>query len=601
MHSHLKLTLVATALLFVLLLQAGLSTAAQELPRDPVIPFTPASLSRSALDDTELHMSVSAPELVYNVYLPPIMKLPAGELPRIVSFTASPTSIGAGESSLLAWSVSGATSLRIDPGIGPVTGSIKSVTPSVTTQYTLVAGNAYGSVSAQATVTVVSAPPPSASFFIEELPSIDRPTSHPTVMVDAAGGVHIVFTPESVTAEHPTRSVLYAYCPTNCSSAAAFTIAELGDNVEYANLALSPAGKPRVMARLRPPSGNAFVYQYWTCDSNCTNAAQWTVTSIGAAYARMTGWGEPFSRFFALDPQGRPRFVYFDAGADYNDPHWGAFYAYCDVNCGSATNWHELHLIQDAHAREFMLTISPTGQPRLTWASYDPDTIVQYVAYGECNTNCANGANWYGIRLVDTVSASVSEDATLALRTDSNGRPRLVLYTGTGLGGTLEPNTLYYLTCVAAPCTQGQSWQVLNLGLPSTHGEAGVDLALDGQDRPRVAYHAPMAAGFGLYYAWCNTNCATSEQGWQFQEIEPSEAVNQELPISPWPGCSFPECNPPIPPCSFSTWDTGLRPSLALDAAGHPRVAYDADHQQGGACGTFTDAKLTRFALFTQP
>jgi hypothetical protein len=39
----------------------------------------------------------------------------------------------------------------------------------------------------------------------------------------------------------------------------------------------------------------------------------------------------------------------------------------------------------------------------------------------------------------------------------------------------------------------------------------------------------------------------------------------------------------------------------AFAGAGHPRIAYDSDHQQGGACGTFTDAKLTRFALFNQP
>jgi hypothetical protein len=581
MKPRLELTLFAIVILIMLSLLSGRRVAAQGPAPDPADTLSPA--------------------LTHTVYLPAIIGPPTSGSPIILSFTASPASIGPGESSLLSWSVSGATSLSITPGVGVVTGSSMTVSPPATTQYTLVAANAYGTASAKTTVTVVSAPPSSASFFIEPLPSIDRPTSHPTVIVDAAGGVHIVFTPESVTPEHATRSVLYAFCPANCFSAATFTIAALGDDVEYANLALTPTGKPRVLARLRPSAGNGFVYQYWMCDSNCTNTAQWSAASIGAAYARPTGWGEPFSRFFALDHLGRPRFVYYDAGADYNDPHWGAFYAYCDVDCGNAENWQEARLIEDAYASEFALAFSPTGKPRLAYTSYDPDAIAQYVAYAECDANCASAANWYSLRLVDTASASVTEFATLALRTDSSGRPRLALYTGTGLGGTLAPNTLYYLSCAAAPCTQGQSWQTLNLGLPSTHGEAGVDLALDGQNQPRIAYHAPMAAGFGLHYAWCNVNCATSVQGWQYQEIEPSEAVNQELPIPPWPGCSFPECNPPIPPCTISTWDTGMRPSLALDASGHPRLAYDADHQQGGACGTFTDTKLTRFALLNQP
>jgi|GEM_PF-890629 len=601
MNPRFKLMFFAIVLLFVLSPLTGLSAAAQEPAPDPALPLSPVALSRVGVVDAVFNLTAPSSALEHTVYLPLLQKLPGGGPPVILSFYASPASIGAGESSQLSWSVTGATSLTINPGVGSVTGSGITVTPSTTTQYTLVAANTYGSTSTQTTVTVVSAPPSSASFFIEALPSIDRPTSHPTVMVDAAGGVHVVFTPESVTPEHPTRSVLYAYCPGSCSSASAFTIAELGDNVEYANLALSPAGKPRVMARLRPPSGSGFVYQYWTCESNCTDAVQWNAANIGSAYVRSTGWGEPFSRFFALDPQGRPRFVYFDAGADTNDPHWGVFYAFCDANCDNAVNWQEVRLIEDAYASEFALAFSPTGQPRFAFTTYDPDAIAQIVAYVECQADCASAASWGGLWLVDTVSASVTEFATMALRTDSSGRPRLALYTGTGLGGSLAPNTLYYLSCAAAPCTQGQSWQALNLGLPSTHGEEGVDLALDGQNRPRIAYHAPMAAGFGLHYAWCSTDCETSAQGWQYQEIESSEAVNRELPIPPWPGCSFPECNPPIPPCTVSSWDTGLRPSLALDPAGHPRIAFDANHEQGGACGTFTDAKLTRFALFNQP
>jgi hypothetical protein len=44
-----------------------------------------------------------------------------------------------------------------------------------------------------------------------------------------------------------------------------------------------------------------------------------------------------------------------------------------------------------------------------------------------------------------------------------------------------------------------------------------------------------------------------------------------------------------------------VRASLALDGSGNPRIVYDADHEQGGACGTHTDTRLTRFALLNQP
>ena len=74
--------------------------------------------------------------------------------PVIASFTAMPPTIPPGGSSTLAWSVTGADTIEIDPGIGTVTGSSVSVSPAVTTTYTLVATNVAGSSLAHATVTV---------------------------------------------------------------------------------------------------------------------------------------------------------------------------------------------------------------------------------------------------------------------------------------------------------------------------------------------------------------------------------------------------------------------------------------------------------------
>ena len=84
--------------------------------------------------------------------------------PVISSFKASPASITSGASSTLSWSVSGATSLSINQGVGTVTGTTsKSVKPTATTTYTLTATNAAGSVTKTATVTVSAAQPPSGS------------------------------------------------------------------------------------------------------------------------------------------------------------------------------------------------------------------------------------------------------------------------------------------------------------------------------------------------------------------------------------------------------------------------------------------------------
>ena len=533
------------------------------------------------------------------VFLPVLLSPAAGSSPVIHSFTATPAAIEPGGSVSLAWQVSGAAGLSISPGIGAVSGTSIMVSPKATTRYILSASNAAGSVKAEVTVTVGNSSS-SDGFFIVPIPDIELPTSHPTVRVDPAGGVHVIFTPQSAAQGSPARPAYYAYCPSNCQNAAAFSILPLGDGVDFAALDLDPAGRPRVLLRVPVQSNSIFLFQYWMCDSNCLNPTQWSGDSIGYAYRRQVGWVEPFIHSFALDHQGRPRFVYYDKGADYNDPHWGAFYAYCDNNCTSADNWYETRLLDDSHANDFALAFSPSGQPRLAYATYDSDAIAQQLAYAECNQNCGTVANWSGLLLANTASASVSEFATFSLAVDGGGKPRLALYTGTGLGGSLAPNTLFYLACKGASCSNVQAWTAVNLNLPQTQGEEGVALALDTQNRPRIAYHAAMAAGFGLYYTWCNTNCEAA-QGWQTQKMEASEEVNAELPIPPWPGCPFPQCNPPVPPCTISTWDSGVRPSLALDAAGRPRIAYDTDHEQGGGCGTFTDTKLTRFIQFNQP
>jgi len=91
--------------------------------------------------------------------------LGGGSLPQIASFTATPTTIGLGGSSALAWDVTGATSISIDNGVGSglaASGS-QSISPTATvTTYTLTATNGSGTVNATATVTINA--PTIASF-----------------------------------------------------------------------------------------------------------------------------------------------------------------------------------------------------------------------------------------------------------------------------------------------------------------------------------------------------------------------------------------------------------------------------------------------------
>jgi hypothetical protein len=87
-------------------------------------------------------------------------------LPASAEFTASRTTIAAGESVTLTWATVSAPQVSIDQGIGPKnrTGFV-TVSPSATTTYTLTATGPVGTVTRQVTVSVV--PPPTVTFSVE--------------------------------------------------------------------------------------------------------------------------------------------------------------------------------------------------------------------------------------------------------------------------------------------------------------------------------------------------------------------------------------------------------------------------------------------------
>jgi peptidoglycan-associated lipoprotein len=89
---------------------------------------------------------------------------PTAAAPVINSFTAEPSTVEAGQSSTLRWSISGATDMTIDHGVGAVqSNGQRQVFPTTSTSYVLTARGPGGMDSRSATVTVSSAPPPPPS------------------------------------------------------------------------------------------------------------------------------------------------------------------------------------------------------------------------------------------------------------------------------------------------------------------------------------------------------------------------------------------------------------------------------------------------------
>jgi peptidoglycan-associated lipoprotein len=92
---------------------------------------------------------------------PPPPPAPKAQAPTIAAFTVEPRNIQRGQSATLSWSVSNATDMTIDQGIGaiPANGN-RSVSPSTTTNYTLTARGPGGNANRTVTLEVALPPPP---------------------------------------------------------------------------------------------------------------------------------------------------------------------------------------------------------------------------------------------------------------------------------------------------------------------------------------------------------------------------------------------------------------------------------------------------------
>jgi peptidoglycan-associated lipoprotein len=94
---------------------------------------------------------------------PPPAAAPAPAKPTISYFSAEPDTVNSGQPASLRWSVTDASNVEIDNGIGQISpNGRRAVYPTATITYTLTATNTGGTSTASATVTVSTPPPPAA-------------------------------------------------------------------------------------------------------------------------------------------------------------------------------------------------------------------------------------------------------------------------------------------------------------------------------------------------------------------------------------------------------------------------------------------------------
>jgi len=434
-----------------------------------------------------------------------------------------------------------------------------------------------------------SPPPPSPQTGAFWLPYIGGnsilPTYGTSVAIDSAGGIHVGYALYTGL-DNGQKPAYYAYCAANCTNLSNWSLTRLSNYVQDVRLALDPStGHPRMMLYTSDISTDEHHYQYAACESGCTNSANWTITPLITVYEIPGRRSYHNNRYFALDPQGGPAFVYTDSA----NGHSGSFYAHCLADCTNPGNWWELKLFDQGLIKP-ALTFTPGGQPRLAASYYvpdDPDYNVPLwkLLYAICYSNCNDLSQslWDGVFIYPTIG-----DGSFSLRVDSSGRPRLGLYPTQADLSQMQPGQLYYVWCNDTTCLNPNDWNKVSVGTPIAYGD-NVDLVLDPANRPRMAYQM---GDDGLGYARCDANCE-STSNWQPRNLEATAAIM----------ALYPSGLPEHQGCPILTWFNGVRPSLALDSAGNPRVGYDTERWWGGTSPYITcdiDVPVARFGLFNQ-
>jgi len=222
-----------------------------------------------------------------------------GAAPRVLRFTADPTSITSGNASTLNWSVENATSVSISTlGTVQPTGT-SQVRPTTTTTYTLTATNANGSVTATATVNVTGGPAPG------QAPTLANCAASPSTSASPGSPVVISYLSTNATSVAFSPAVpgagLVGPVTVNPTASTTYTITATGANGQTATcsvpVTVTPAPPPPTAVISGPPVVETFTREVVLSGEESVNPTGGALT-----YTWM-----PLGTGAAVIDQGQPR------------------------------------------------------------------------------------------------------------------------------------------------------------------------------------------------------------------------------------------------------------------------------------------------------
>ena len=392
--------------------------------------------------------------------------------------------------------------------------------------------------------------PDSVAFFLPTDTATN--TGAPQVAVDRDGGMHAVYP------AYAGGDAFYAYCAPGCAASEDVRVVRLASAGTVANamLALDPAGRPRVLL-----SSYAHV-DYAQCTSDCTDASAWTVTPVVVHDGERQVTGEAF----ALDADGRPRFVMHTyvvpLGIGQGPPI--TEYVACDDGCDDPQRWTVTPMAEQIW-RSSSLRFDAQGRAHLATAAIvegiDGAPSQDAAAYAHCDSDCTDSNRWIGVSLEVAYTdrfAAVTIDPAISLALTHEGQPRIAVLATSSNGMA----NVTYLAC-DDDCT-GAGWRGVVLVEQDGLG-AGIDLALDDADRPRLVHTYGADIGYGRCDA---ADCVDPAAQWTLGPVE----RGSDIPIDDiylWPNCTV------------AAWFLHS-PTVAIGSTGVLHVGYQARDITGG-------------------
>jgi hypothetical protein len=402
-------------------------------------------------------------------------------------------------------------------------------------------------------------------------------TAAPRVEVDAAGNTHAVY-PAFFKGD-----AFYTVCEGECSDPSKLSAVrfETDGTVYNAMLKLTADGKPRVLL-------SSYYHNYFAeCDAGCSVRENWRVGEIQQlSDSDLSITGEAL----ALDPQGRPRFLYHTYhalfGIGQKPPQTSL--AACDaVDCTKPESWTFNVIAKDELWENSTLLYDASGRGHVAthvvdFSSANNPTMGAYLTCtGACNTE----NTWKGIGFFpayESMTEAIDMHPAISLALTKAGHPRVAQ-----LGKTPEgKKVVAYFEC-DQDC-DGDNWKN-GFSWIADPLHDGIDLALDKDDHPRFAH----TINYNIVVTYCNdADCTREGAGWDSIFVEQGEDIPADQIFLEWN-------------CTFGAWFLHT-PSIAITSSGALRVGYQIRDVSGGfgkpdptkpGCTAGTDMSLSRMAV----